>query len=104
MPAATQRYHAVAMGLHWLIALLILANLAMGLSFGFMAKADYFQFVQLHKSFGVTVFLLTVLRILWRLTKGAPPEPRTLKKWEVVVSGLVHFLLYGMMVMIPFTG
>jgi cytochrome b561 len=101
---STLRYHAVAMSLHWLIAILILSNLAMGLTFGLMGKSTYFEFMQLHKSFGVTVVFLTVLRILWRLTKGAPPEPATLKRWEVVVSGLVHFLLYGMMLMIPFTG
>jgi cytochrome b561 len=104
MPVTTQRYHAVAMSLHWLIGLLIIVNLLMGLSFGYMDKAVRFEFMQLHKSFGITVLLLTVVRILWRFAKGAPAEPSTLKRWEVVVSGLVHFLLYGMMIMIPFSG
>ncbi|HVY12128.1 MAG TPA: cytochrome b [Alphaproteobacteria bacterium] len=104
MTAEVRRYHAVAMSLHWLIALFLIANLAIGIGFDFMARPDRFWYMQLHKSLGITVLVLTCLRLLWRLFRGIPPEPASLKPWERWIAGAVHFLIYLLMFAIPFTG
>ncbi|MBI3419361.1 MAG: cytochrome b [Proteobacteria bacterium] len=105
MPAPDiRRYHAVAISLHWLIAVLIIANLAIGLLFGYMARPDRFWFMQLHKSFGITVLALTCARLSWRLFCKPPPEPASLKGWELWAAQAVHVLLYVLMFAIPLSG
>jgi cytochrome b561 len=101
---ALQRYHGVAMSLHWLIALCIIFNLIMGLLFDLIPRPERIWWIQLHKSIGIVVLGLTCIRIFWRLTQGVPPEPASLKRWEVVASNAVHFLLYVLMFAIPFSG
>ncbi len=104
MTAEIRRYHTVAMSLHWLMAVLILANLAMGLSFQFLEMGPTKVWLyQLHKSIGLTVLLLTCVRIAWRLGAGAPAEP-PMPGWQRVAANIVHFLLYVLMFMIPFSG
>jgi cytochrome b561 len=98
------RYHKVAMSLHWLMAVLILTNLAIGISFGFIEMGPTkFWLFQFHKSIGITVLLLTVVRIAWRLGAGAPAEP-PMPAWQRWAANIVHFLLYFLMLAIPFTG
>lgn len=105
MPVSNiRRYHAVAMSLHWLIAALIIINLGMGLLFDDMAKPDRFFFMQLHKSFGITVLVLTCLRLLWRLFRKPPPEIPSLQGWELTAARTVHFLIYVLMFAIPISG
>ena len=104
MTSEIRRYHTVAMSLHWLMAVLILTNLAIGLSFEFLPMgADKAWLYQFHKSIGLTVLLLTVIRIAWRLGAGAPKEP-PMPGWQRVAANIVHFLLYVLMFMIPFSG
>src|SRR5690606_932973 len=71
MPLA-QRYTAVAISLHWLIAAAILANIALGLWMGAAinsasTQAGAVSVFQFHKSLGLTVLVLSLLRLAWRL-------------------------------------
>lgn len=100
------RYGSVAMTLHWLIALGVIANIGVGLYFADMPNSDpsKFELTQLHKSIGLTVLVLSVLRVLWRLINPIPPLPTTMSptlKWMAHAS---HFLLYFLILAIPFTG
>ncbi|NDE89764.1 MAG: cytochrome b [Alphaproteobacteria bacterium] len=104
MSEAVKRYHAGAMILHWLMALLILGNLALGLLLEDIPIEQRFQFYQLHKSIGITVLVLTVLRIIWRLMYRAPALPGHIKPWEKAVANLTYVLFYLLMVAIPFSG
>ncbi|HKT53059.1 MAG TPA: cytochrome b/b6 domain-containing protein, partial [Caulobacteraceae bacterium] len=61
------RYTTVAIVLHWAIAALIVANLYLGWRMGFLKGLAQFNLFQLHKSIGVTILLLSVLRLAWRL-------------------------------------
>ena len=85
--ASQQSYTAVAIALHWIIAFAILGLIAVGwtmetLQHGDLeARAQYQSIVQLHKSFGITVLLLSVARIVWRLMNPPPPEPAHLIGW-----------------------
>ncbi|MBN8831991.1 MAG: cytochrome b, partial [Sphingomonadales bacterium] len=60
--------------------------------------------VALHKSLGITVFALTLLRIVWRLGHRAPPLPATTPGWQRAAAHGAHMLLYGFLLAMPLTG
>ena len=104
--ARQQRYTAVAIALHWLIALAILAMMAMGLAMTHLAMpvADKFKLYQLHKSVGLTILMLAVLRLLWRWTHRPPPLPTSMPAWEKGAAEGTHVLLYIFMIGMPLVG
>jgi cytochrome b561 len=101
---ASTRYTRTAMVLHWLIALLIICNVAMGLSADHLPDAWVRPVVDTHKSVGITVLGLALLRILWRFSHKPPPLPRSFPKWEHVAAHIAHFLLYLLMIALPLSG
>jgi cytochrome b561 len=104
-PAALQqRYTAVAIGLHWVIALMIVSLIGVGWYMGTMPPgADRFAVMQLHKSFGITVLTLSVARLAWRLMNRPPPEP-PMPGWQALLSRTVHVLFYVLIIAMPLTG
>lgn len=98
------RYTSTAILLHWLIAVLILANLALPTIWENVADDQAGPLIDLHKSIGVSVFGLVVLRVLWRLTHPAPALPAGYKRWEVTLSHIVHGVLYLLMLGVPLAG
>jgi len=100
---ATARYSILAMLLHWLIAALIVLQIILA---GRMEARtpEAFAIVQLHKSIGITVLLLSFLRLAWRITYPPPPTPASLSVWERRLSHGVHWALYGVMIGMPVTG
>ncbi|MGN6516848.1 MAG: cytochrome b [Rhizomicrobium sp.] len=101
------RYGTVAMTLHWLIAALVLVNLYLGLiAFDQYPKGDptLFQLVQIHKSIGLSVLTLSVLRIIWRLVNPVPPLPEGMSALLRFVARATHFLLYVLIIAIPLSG
>lgn len=102
--AARNRYTAVAIALHWIIAFSILGLIAVGWIMGDMPPgADQFAVIQLHKSFGITVLLLSIARVVWRLMNPPPPEP-PMPGWQRAVSGLVHGAFYVLIIAMPLSG
>ncbi len=109
MSDVTERYTAVAIALHWLIAIAIILQLASGL---WMTDAIdepatqnlAFQVYQWHKSLGLTVLILSLLRLLWRLTHHAPGLPGGMAAWERLAAKLTHVLFYVLMIGLPLTG
>jgi cytochrome b561/polyisoprenoid-binding protein YceI len=104
------RYGLVARSLHWLVALLIFANFPLGLiandlphdtSEALAQKAALFS---VHKTIGVAVFCLAVLRILWALTQPHPAPVHPERRFEGFVAALVHWLLYAALVIVPLSG
>ncbi|MEJ1969869.1 MAG: cytochrome b [Rhizomicrobium sp.] len=100
------RYGSVAMTLHWLIAALLIANIALGLYMGELPRGDpnKFAIVQIHKSIGLTVLVLSLARLAWRLVNPVPPLPRGMGPVLRFGAHLSHFLLYFLIVFIPLTG
>ncbi|WP_244814411.1 cytochrome b [Caballeronia sp. Lep1P3] len=101
-----ERYSATAIGLHWLIALLIVGGFYLGWIMtdipGFTpTKLKYFSW---HKWIGVTVFVLAALRLLWRATHRAPAMPVAMPRWQRGAAHLTHLLLYALMLVIPASG
>lgn len=95
-----ERYSRGAILLHWIIAGALAAELALG--FGSPLDASGFALMQFHKSLGITILLLTVLRIGWRLTHKPPPALE--KGFNGALANVVHFLLYVFMLGGPLTG
>ncbi|WP_207004499.1 cytochrome b [Trinickia mobilis] len=99
-------YSGVAIGLHWLIALLIGGGFYLGWIMtdipGFTPrKLEYFSW---HKWIGVTVFVLVMVRVTWRVTHRAPALSHGIAGWQRGAAHLAHFLLYTLMVLIPISG
>jgi len=100
------RYGAVAMTLHWLIAILVIANICVGLYFSDLPRSDpnLFMLVQTHKSIGLTVLVLSLLRLGWRLVNPVPPLPAGMSAPLRFLAHASHFLLYFLIVAIPLSG
>ena len=96
---------AVARGFHWVIAALILAQFVIGSVAEEMkltpAKLDLFVW---HKSIGVTILALAVLRLLWRLANPPPAMPAGTPRWEQRLAALGHWALYALIFVVPVSG
>ena len=106
-PFRASRYTSGAVVLHWVIALLILAQLAGGYAMTSVLRegtATQFDVYQLHKSLGVTVLVLSIARILWRLFNPAPPEPPSVGRLEAFAAGAVQFAFYALLILVPLAG
>lgn len=100
---ATGRYGAVAIALHWLIALLIAFNFVAAWIADDFSKEQARQIMGNHVAFGVCVLVLTIVRIVWRLTHRAP-EFLPMARWESILAHSVHGLIYLAMLAVPFAG
>jgi cytochrome b561 len=104
---AVERYNRVAIILHWLIAIGVLVQIAFGWWMIEIPKnpvgvrAYYFN---IHKSIGITLGFLILLRIVWRFTHGAPPLPDHIPGWQKLAAKASHFLLYACMLIMPVSG
>lgn len=103
---AATRYDDIAVGFHWLIAILIIGLLAIGKYMTDLAPDDPMRFAltQWHKTFGITVLLLSVGRLLWRFTHRPPPEPETIPAWQRKAASVAHVALYVLLFALPITG
>ena len=103
-PLSNDRYSRVAIALHWAIALMILSLIA----FGFLMTQEWmpqrFTIYQWHKSFGITVLILSLFRLIWRLGHKPPPLPTNMKKWEVAAAKVTHVGFYVLMIGVPLLG
>jgi len=102
----TAHYHPVAITLHWLTALAILAMFALGWTMVDLRPGSTLQFelFQWHKSVGFTILALTTLRLGWRVSHRPPPLPATMAEWEKRSAHLGHLALYALMIALPLTG
>lgn len=100
------RYTAIAIALHWAIALLILGNVAGGLFMHNLPNSSPIKFdiYQLHKSFGLSILILSLLRLGWRLGHKAPALPQATPDWQRFGARAAHWAFYGFMLIIPLTG
>lgn len=101
---AAVRYGAVAIALHWFVALLIFATFPLGL---YMAELPLsprkLQLVSYHKWIGVTVFALMAARLMWRLAHHPPPPP-AMPAWQRHAAAAAHWGLYALLLALPISG
>lgn len=98
------RYHAVAQLLHWGMAFAIIAIVAIGLLHDSWSDEAKSVGMRLHKSLGITIFVLALLRLGWRLTHKPPPYLPPLPRWQMLLSGATHWLFYVLMIGMPIGG
>ena len=106
------RYSQVAIVFHWVIAVLLIANLVVGLwvldplldSHDPATKQLGFVVIQFHKSVGLTVLVLAIARLAWRLMNPPPPYPDHMTSAEVVLAKLSHWGFYALMLGLPLSG
>ena len=100
------RYSKTAITLHWLLVALLFAQIGFGwfledVPRGTPARTIY---VNLHKSTGMLIGLVILLRLYWRLRHRAPALPPSMQGWERVAAKWSHVLLYVCMVVMPVSG
>jgi cytochrome b561 len=98
------RYTHGAIGLHWLMALLIACNFCLGLYMSDLALSPQrIRLFNYHKWTGVTILALAALRLLWRLTHRPPPALPA-PHWQKVAADLVHGCIYVLFFAVPLMG
>lgn len=101
----THRYTSTAIGLHWLIALVMAGAFALGLYMSALPLSPTkLQLYSYHKWTGVTVFLLVLMRVSWRLGHPAPALPEAMPPLLRKAAGISHILLYLLMIAVPASG
>ena len=100
-----ERWGPVSQLLHWTIVLLILGQGTVGLLMTEMRNSpDKIQVYALHKSFGLTILALVVLRLLWRWYAGTPRPVVGTPQWQERIASLTHWALYALLFAIPLSG
>lgn len=101
----THRWGGIAQSFHWLIVMLIIAQFTLAMLFDDLpAGARKLALMSRHKSIGITVLALAVLRLLWRRANPTPALPSTLKPWERLLAHLTHAGLYLLLIAVPLLG
>jgi cytochrome b561 len=99
-----ERYTRPAIFFHWLIAALIIINFAFGKLYEAFGEDNIRFMINAHKSIGITILGLAIMRILWRLTHKPPPLPANFKPWEKRASHFAHIALYVLIFALPISG
>ncbi len=98
------RYSIVAIALHWLIAAAIVLQVILAGRMEGHPTPETFAVTQLHKSIGITILLLSLARLAWRLVNPAPPLPAAMAGWEKTLAKVTHVGFYVVMIAMPLTG
>ena len=101
--ALPDRYTRPAMVFHWTIAALIVANVIGIWTLDYFPEGAQRPLINLHKSIGLTVLGLALMRILWRATHAPPPDLPA-PKWQHALAHLAHLGLYTIIIGLPLTG
>ncbi|HVY80971.1 MAG TPA: cytochrome b [Steroidobacteraceae bacterium] len=99
------RWGAVAQTFHWVIVALVITQFALANEYNHLPLGlAKLAVIAKHKSVGLTIFGLTVLRLAWRFVNPTPVLPDTLKPYERVLARVTHFGLYALILVMPITG
>ena len=95
---------SVSKTFHWLIVLLLIGQGLLGLTMGDFGREMRGTLVGLHKSIGITILSLVVIRIAWRLHAGAPAPIPGAPRWQERIASLTHLALYALLLAMPLSG
>lgn len=100
----TRSWGSLSKAFHWLIVLLIINQWLIAERADELKGLAKLQALAWHKSFGMTVLMLAVLRLAWRLMNSTPELTTATKPWERVLANISHLLLYALIFAMPLTG
>ena len=99
------RYTGTAIGLHWIVVILIVAAWAVGLTMvDLPLSPQKLKLYSWHKWIGVTIFLLALARLAWRTAHRPPALPSSMPAWQSRAAAASHALLYMLLLAIPLSG
>ena len=104
MAEPRNRYSTVSLVLHWLIAALVVAQVALISAHEATEGSLSREFVNLHKSVGLSILVLTLLRLGWRIANPAIPIPDSTPRWQKVIARGTHVLFYVFLIAMPLVG
>src|SRR5580698_9469181 len=104
MTGIGQRFTPLQRLLHWLMAFCILAMLFVGVGMVSTVAPKYLPLVSIHKSLGITILVLALLRLAVRLRYGTPPLPADLPEPIKLAAHLSHWAFYALMIVMPLLG
>ena len=102
----TTEYDPLVRWIHWATAILFITTMLIGLYCGLQqpGTSPRRELLEVHKSLGVTLFLLAMLRVVVRVSSAAPPEPASLAPLVRLAARLNHWALYVVLFAMPATG
>jgi cytochrome b561 len=104
MTAAGRRFTLLQRVLHWFMAVCILSMLFIGVGMVSTVMPKYLPLVAIHKTLGITILVLAVIRLAVRLRHGAPALPADLPEPMKLAAQLSHYALYALMLVMPLIG
>ena len=105
MRNTAERFGLVAKTLHWLTLVLLIGSFTLAVSMVNMPFSPRkLEFYSWHKWVGVTIFLVVVVRLAWRLANPVPRQPAGMPQWQRRLAGLSHAALYAILIVMPVTG
>ncbi len=99
-----KKYSGIAIAFHWIISVAIIINASLPWIWEAVNDENVRPLIDAHKSIGITVLGLAIMRLLWRLTHRPPALPAAYKPWEVKASHAAHWALYAVIFAMPLTG
>lgn len=99
-----RRFTPLQRALHWLMAVCILAMLFIGVGMVSTVRPAYLSLVSVHKPLGIAILLLALIRLVVRLTRGAPPLPASMPEPMKLAAHLSHLAFYLLMIGLPLIG
>ena len=105
-PETNKNYGITVILLHWIMAVLVIGLFFLG---KYMVDLDYYDAWYnsapwWHKSVGIVVFLLLLIRLSWRLIDKLPPPLASYKRWEIKAAKITHLLFYLFLLITCFSG
>lgn len=102
----TEKYNLTMRIIHWTMSIMVIGMIITGWYMQGIDgdDANKYDLYPWHKSFGLTLFFLIILRVLVRFNSKKPALPMKLAPWEKTLTRVAHFLLYALMLMVPLTG
>jgi cytochrome b561 len=98
------KYSKVAILFHWLIAVLVIANFVLASMAEDLPREAQGALMSPHKAIGVSILLLSVLRLFWRVGHTPPPLPSNIPLWQAGLGKFVHLLFYFLIIAVPLSG
>lgn len=97
-------YSSISKWLHWIIGLTVIFMLSVSFFLDDLPKPFKGTAFMLHKSVGITILFLMILRIIWIHVSGRPDLPSSVKPWEQIASRFIQYSFYLLLIIMPLSG